>query len=721
GRTAPLTPAHPAYVLYTSGSTGTPKGVVVPHAAVVNRLLGIQDEFGLEPSDICLYKAPATFDASVWELFWPLTTGARIVVADPEGHRDPAYLASLIRRHAVTTVHFVPSMLRAFLDEPTAALCTSLRRVQTGGEALPAELRDRTTGLLGATLNHLYGPTEATIHATTWTCGRRPATGRDTTRPVPIGHPVRNVRAYVLDAGLGPVPPGVTGELYLSGVQLARGYLGRRDLTAERFVACPFGAPGERMYRTGDLARWTADGLLEFAGRADDQVKIRGFRVELGEIEAVLAGHGTVARAAAVVREDQPGQRRLVAYVAAAPGAEPRPADLRRHAAERLPEFMVPAAVVVLAALPLTTSGKLDRRALPEPGPLSAVSKRPARTPEEETLCGLFAEVLGLVGTGIDDDFFDLGGDSLAAIRLAGRIRDTTGIALSVRDLFAAPTVSSLMDRLHLGVPGDAFDVLLPLRASGGRPPLFCVHPAGGLSWCYTGLLRHLGPDRPVYGLQSRGLAHPEAYPETMEELVADYVEQIRSVQPTGPYHLLGWSFGGLAAHAVAVRLRAQGDDVAFLALLDSYPQDPEVPAPPADEQEVLATLLDFAGHGEDVAGGERLRIDDVMEILRSGGGPLADIEERRVAALADVYANNRKLASAHAPGRFHGDLLHFTATADRPDGAPTADVWEPVVTGHVRRYTVDATHHDMCRPEPLAEIGRVLAERLDAADGPAR
>ncbi|WP_449657896.1 amino acid adenylation domain-containing protein [Streptomyces chrestomyceticus] len=723
-RPVPLSPSHPAYVLYTSGSTGAPKGVVVPHAAVVNRLLGIQEEFGLEPSDICLYKAPAAFDASVWELFWPLTTGARIVVAAPDGHRDPAYLAALIREHAVTTVHFVPSMLRAFLDEPGAARCTSLRRVQTGGEPLPAELRDRATHLLGAPLNHLYGPTETTIHATTWSCGRPSAAAPDTTaaRPVPIGRPVRNTRAYVLDAALGPVPPGATGELYLAGVQLARGYLARPGLTAERFIACPYGAPGEQMYRTGDLARWTANGVLEFAGRADDQVKLRGFRIELGEIEAALSRHEDVAAAAVVLREDRPGEQRLVAYVVPAPETGPHPADLRRHAALHLPEFMVPAAVVVLAALPLTSSGKLDRRALPEPGgPLTVTAKRPARTPEEEVLCGLFAEVLGLTGTGIDDDFFDLGGDSLAAIRLVRRIREAAGVELSVSDLFAAPTVSRLMDRLRLGVRGDAFDVLLPLRESGGLPPLFCVHPAGGLSWAYTGLLRHLGPDRPVYGLQARGLARPETYPTSMDELVTDYVRQLRSVRPTGPYHLLGWSFGGLAAHAIAVRLQAEGEKVAFLALLDSYPRDPEAAVPPVEERDVLATLLDFAGHGEDVTDAEQLRVEDVMEILRRGGGPLADIEERRVGALADVFVNSAELASAHAPGRFDGDLLHFTATAGRPDGAPTAAVWEPFVTGRVRRYTVDCTHHAMCRPEPLAEIGRVVAERLDGADRPRR
>ncbi|MFI8194542.1 amino acid adenylation domain-containing protein [Streptomyces sp. NPDC085946] len=717
-RTTRPAPSHAAYVLYTSGSTGTPKGVVVPHAAVVNRLLGIQAEYGLEPSDSVLYKAPAAFDASVWEFFWPLTTGARIVVAEPGGHRDPAYLAATIREHAVTTVHFVPSMLRVFLDEPAVARCTGLRRVLTGGEPLPADLKDRALHVLNgldAVLHHLYGPTETAVHATSWTCEPEPATGPDPDRrPVPIGRPVTNTRVYVLDGGLGPVPPGTVGEVYLAGVQLARGYLNRRGLTAERFVACPFGAPGERMYRTGDLARWTADGVLRFAGRVDDQVKLRGFRVELGEVEAVLTRHETVARAAAAVREDRPGQRRLVAYVVPAPGAEPRESDLRGHAAAALPEFMVPAHVVVLADLPLTTSGKLDRRALPEPGPRSVTSRRPARTPEEEILRALFAEALAVAGAGIDDDFFALGGDSLAAIRLVSRIRATMNLDLSVRDLFAAPTVSRLMDRLRLGVSGDAFDVLLPLRTSGTRPPLFCVHPAGGLSWCYTGLLRLLGPDLPVYGLQSRGLARPETHPATMEDLVTDYVAQIRSGQPAGPYHLLGWSFGGLAAHAAAVRLQAEGEEVALLALLDSYPRDPAAPVTPVAEQDVLAALLDFAGHAEDAGGdGEPLRIADVMEILRNGGGHLADIEERRVEALTEVFTSNTKIAAAHVPGRFDGDVLHFTATAGRPPGAPTAAVWEPAVTGRVERYTVDCTHREMCRPEPLARIGRVLAERL--------
>ncbi|MGW4277869.1 non-ribosomal peptide synthetase, partial [Streptomyces seoulensis] len=313
-------PRHPAYVIYTSGSTGRPKGVTVPHQGIANRLAWMQDAYRLGAQDRVLQKTPAGFDVSVWEFFWPLITGATLVVARPEGHHDPAYLAHLIRRERVTTAHFVPSMLRAFLDEPATAGCGVLRQVMCSGEALPAPLAARFHRVLpGSRLHNLYGPTEASVDVTAHEVGADPAT-------VPIGRPVWNTRTYVLDAALSPVPPGVTGELYLAGVQLARGYLNRPDLTAERFVADPHGPAGARMYRTGDLARWTADGELEYLGRTDDQVKLRGLRIEPGEIEHVLAAHPAVAHAVVVLRED-----RLVAYAVPAAGARPEPAALHRH------------------------------------------------------------------------------------------------------------------------------------------------------------------------------------------------------------------------------------------------------------------------------------------------------------------------------------------------------------------------------------------------------
>ncbi|GLW12941.1 hypothetical protein Misp01_80690 [Microtetraspora sp. NBRC 13810] len=446
---------NPAYVIYTSGSTGRPKGAVVTNEAIVNRLRWMQAEYGLTAGDRVLQKTPSGFDVSVWEFFWPLITGATLVVAEPGGHRDPAYLAALIQRERVTTVHFVPSMLRAFLDEPAAARCSTLRRVICSGEALPADLAARFHRVLGDRLHNLYGPTEAAVDVTFWHC-RPGAEG-----PVPIGRPVWNTAVHVLDRDLRPAAPGELGELYIGGVQLARGYLGRPGLTAGRFTPDPYGPPGARMYRTGDLARRRADGVVEFAGRADDQLKIRGFRVEPGEIEAVLATAPGVRRAAVTAREPRPGTLRLTAYVVLdAPGRDhaldaPRgrgedglrlrdegvAARLREYAAARLPEYMVPSAFVVLDGLPLTPNGKLDRAALPEPR-VGAGTAEPA-TSAEETLAALFAEVLGLPAAGAEDDFFALGGDSILALDLVGRAR-RAGLPITARQVLELGTVRRL-------------------------------------------------------------------------------------------------------------------------------------------------------------------------------------------------------------------------------------------------------------------------------------
>ncbi|MFF9314764.1 non-ribosomal peptide synthase/polyketide synthase [Streptomyces sp. NPDC014748] len=493
-------PRHPAYVIYTSGSTGRPKGVTVPHRGIANRLLWMQDAYRLGADDRVLQKTPAGFDVSVWEFFWPLVTGATLVVARPEGHRDPVYLADLIRRERVTTAHFVPSMLRAFLDEPAAAGCGALRQVMCSGEALPAPLAARFHRVLpDSRLHNLYGPTEASVDVTAHEVAADPGT-------VPIGRPVWNTRAYVLDAGLHPAPPGVAGELYLAGVQLAHGYLGRPDLTAERFVADPYGPAGERMYRTGDLARWTADGELEYLGRTDDQVKLRGFRIEPGEIESVLAAHPDVAQATVVLRED-----RLVAYAVPAAGAAPDPAVLRAHAARTLPGHMVPAAVLVLDALPLTPNGKLDRRALPAPDFAAEVSDTRPRTPLEETLAALVADVLGLERAGVEDDFFTLGGDSIVAMQLVARAR-AAGLAFSPRDVFRHKTVAALAAVTTTAGPAEKpdEDAVLPGLTDAERAEVAAL-PAGTevlpVSPLQAGLLFHAaldsgdqGPD--VYTVQ---------------------------------------------------------------------------------------------------------------------------------------------------------------------------------------------------------------------------
>ncbi len=454
-RVGSLAPMDPAYVIYTSGSTGRPKGVVVPHAGIVNRLLWMQTVYGLGSDDRVLQKTPASFDVSVWEFFWPLITGATLVVAKPEGHKDPAYLAELIRSEAITTVHFVPSMLRAFVAEPGAASCTGLRRVICSGEALPVDLAHRFHSVLDVELHNLYGPTEASVDVTFWQC----VPGSDAVS-VPIGRPVWNTGMYVLDRNLYPVPPEVPGELYIAGVQLARGYLGRPGLTADRFVANPFGSAGERMYRTGDLARWTVHGVLEYLGRTDDQVKIRGFRIELGEIEAVLLDHPDVGEAVVVARDDgSSGHQRLVAYLVPVGDDVLAPSALREALKQILPDYMVPSAFVLLDTLPLTPNGKVDRRALPAPeASTSQAGHVGPRTETERVVAEIWAEVLGMERIGVDDNFFDLGGDSILSIQVISRLRTAFAVDLSPRAVFSNPTVAGLAD-------------LIPADAGGGGLP----------------------------------------------------------------------------------------------------------------------------------------------------------------------------------------------------------------------------------------------------------
>ncbi|MFE7296902.1 amino acid adenylation domain-containing protein [Streptomyces sp. NPDC057579] len=476
----PRVPGHgdnAAYVIYTSGSTGRPKGTVNTYAGMANRLWWMQRDHELRPADRVLQSTPVSFDVSVWEVFWTLTHGGTLVVARPDGHRDPLYLERLMSDEHVTVVHLSSSMLGAYLAE--TRLPHSVRLVVSGDEALPAELVRRFHEDADAVLLNAYGPTEAAVDVTTWPAGQDTGT-------VLIGGPVPNTSMYVLDADLAPVAPGVPGELYCQGVQLARGYLDRPALTAERFVASPYGPPGSRMYRTGDVARWTADGELEYLGRADNQVKLRGFRVELGEIEDALADHPAVAQAAAAVH----GQW-LVGYVVPTDPSAPLDAadDIRDRLAARLPEFMVPAQIVPLDVLPLTPNGKLDRNALPVPD-LAHTSGRGPRTPQEEILCGLFAEVLGVAEVSIDDDFFALGGHSLLVTRLAGRIRAALDTDIELSVLFEATTVAKLATRLagsgprRSGVTAQPREGRLPLSYAQER--LWFLHRFEGPSPTYN-------------------------------------------------------------------------------------------------------------------------------------------------------------------------------------------------------------------------------------------
>ncbi len=445
-----VTPDGLAYVIYTSGSTGRPKGAMNAHRGVVNRLLWKQGEYALHPDDVVLQKTPFSFDVSVWEFFWPLITGARLVLARPEGHKDPAYLAEIIERAGVTTLHFVPSMLRAFLEHGDTGRCQSVRRVMSSGEALPAELVGRFfRALPHAELHNLYGPTEAAVDVTFWACS--PA---DAGRAVPIGRPVANSRIYILDRrSNAPSPARIPGELHIAGVQVGRGYLGRPSLTAATFVPDPFSTePGARMYRTGDLARWRADGAAEYLGRIDHQVKVRGFRVELGEIETVLCAHPGVRETIVLAREDAPGVARLVGYYVPAADDDVPVEALRAFLRSRLPEHMVPSALVRMEAMPLSPNGKIDRRALPAPerGARGGAPFVAPRSEVEEILSGIWTEVLGVERIGMHDHFFDLGGYSILGVKVVSRVQEAFGVSLPLHTLFQAPTIESLSQAIAL-------------------------------------------------------------------------------------------------------------------------------------------------------------------------------------------------------------------------------------------------------------------------------
>src|SRR5436305_3104678 len=438
-----------AYVLYTSGSTGRPKGVMIPHRGIVNRLLWMQEAYGLGPDDRVLQKTPYSFDVSLWEFFWTLTTGACLVVARPGGHKDAAYLAEVIAQERVTVMHFVPSMLQAFVEQPELAGCAGLRLVVASGEALTPELRRRFRERLPARLENLYGPTEAAVDVTAWNCLEEAPGGA-----VPIGRPVANTRIHLLGLlgqGGRPVPTGIAGELHIGGVQLARGYWNRPDLTAERFIPDAWGgAAGERLYRTGDLARHLPGGAVEYLGRLDHQVKVRGFRIELGEIEAALATHPGVRDAVVVARAEEGGGLQLVGYTVATDErelSELRPAELRAFLAARLPDYMVPTAWVQLNALPLTTSGKVDRKALPAPHRTAAAYSAP-RTPVEQVVAGVWAELLRARQVGREDNFFDLGGDSIKAVRLVSRLNERLAADLRVQAVFNHQSVATLAERI---------------------------------------------------------------------------------------------------------------------------------------------------------------------------------------------------------------------------------------------------------------------------------
>ncbi|MFD5200510.1 amino acid adenylation domain-containing protein [Streptomyces sp. NPDC058375] len=730
-------PVEPAYLLHTSGSTGRPKGVLVGHGSLA-RLLEHHRRHLFGPSvraagkprlDVALTTA-LSFDAAWDPVLW-MVDGHRLHVLDDLTRRDPEALVEAVRVLGLDVLESTPTHVRQLLD---AGLFAGSGRAPSvivlGGEAVPAVLWDDLRSRPGLTAWNFYGPTEATVDTLT-------ADVRATERPV-LGTPVEGTSVRLLDDRLRPVPVGVTGDLYLAGDSLALGYHGQSAETAARFVPDPHGPAGTRMYRTGDRAVRRRDDALEFAGRADGQVKVRGFRVEPEGIAAVLAEHADVAQAAVVAHGEGSGGSRLAAYVVlTAQHAVPAGSDamdratpvgparsdadrldgLREHATVRLPGYMVPSGWVAVDSIPLTPNGKLDRKALPglAPQAASACPGRSPRNPREDVLCTLFAQVLEREQVLIDDDFFALGGHSLLAAGLIRRIRDALGADVSIRSLFEAPTVAALAERIGAGVQDNPLATLLPLRTRGSLPPLFCVHPAGGLAWSYAGLLPHLGNDRPVYGLQTPNLDGTEPFPDSIEAMASVYVAELRAVQPHGPYHLFGWSFGGNVVQEVAVQLQEAGEEVALLTILDAFPLAPLDDLDSASRDTVFRALLSNMGVGQEVLDGEGpVEAAAVRDQFLANGSPLGALEPATIDAMVDNFAGQARLMRKYTPRVFHGPVLFFTATEGRPRDIFGLSLWAPYIDGPLENHDVACAHAQMMQPAAREQIGTTVSAMLD-------
>jgi hypothetical protein len=553
--------------------------VAVTHANVLGLYTNAGLRFDFRESDVWTMFHSFAFDFSVWELWCALASGAAVVVVDQITSRSPEQLRELLVRERVTVLNQTPSAFYQLAEADRVADGAgelALRYVVFGGEALDLRKLQRwydRHAVDAPLLVNMYGITETTVHVSYQAIDERLALS-----PVSvIGRGLPGLHTYVLDQRLTPSPVTVVGELYIAGAQLSRGYLGQPGLTATRFVANPFGPAGSLMYRSGDVGRWAGGedtAALEYSGRSDQQVQLRGFRIELGEIEAALSRLPGVAQAVVLVRTEDVIGDRLIGYVVAEDSlAEAlEPAALRSAVGEFLTGYMVPDVIVVIEALPLTPNGKLDRKALPAPEFVGSAVFRAPSTPGEQAISRVFAELLGVERVGLDDSFFELGGNSLLATQVAARLGAELGEKVPVVWLFTAPTPAGLAAQLdnrrsgHID-PEAAFDVLLPLRPSGSAEPLFCVHPLGGIAWSFAGLAAHLDADRPIYGLQSPALSSDSSsLPDSIEDWAHRYVKAIRTVQPQGPYHLLGWSLGGVLAHAMAVQLQSEGEQVALLA-----------------------------------------------------------------------------------------------------------------------------------------------------------
>ena len=728
-----------AYVLFTSGSTGRPKGVAISHRAIDNRLRWQQHQIPVGEGDRVLHKTPISFDVHVWELYWPLAEGAAVVIAAPEGHRDPAYLARVIAEQSVTAVHFVPTMLSALTSSPAARRILAdagfgrdrdqpLRYVVCSGEALQKDQVQAAGEVLGVYPLNLYGPTEAAVDVTFWETSTDPQR-----ESVPIGEPVWNTGTLILDPTGHPVPVGVTGELHLSGVQLARGYKNNPQATAAAFVEqAPAGAlallngESQRLYRTGDLACWEIlpDGraVIGYRGRTDYQIKVRGQRLELGDIEMALAAvEGVSASVALLYRGLREPALAAVLEVGDVPAerAEQLVEAAREHCAQVLPDYMVPTLWHTLPTLPVSPSGKADRKLLAslDLTPQTSDAEGPHGLLEQQ-LCSIIAGVLGRERFGVDEDFFASGGHSLAALEVIAAVEEQLGLRVSIGALFAHPTVQALAASIA-GERGEGaeFAPVLPLREhpaahDAAEPahqpaPLFILPPAGGLGWCYAGYLSHLPAQQSVYALQAEAFSDPQAgFASSLQELAEGYLKLIEKTlaERSLPrrFALMGWSVGGTAAVQVAALAQAAGALVERVILLDAYPSEQWQGVPAPDEQESFRALLRMGGLPEPAAD-ERLDLPGTLERLQRAGSAMGYLPEEKLGVCLGSMRASAALMRGAEQAFFEGDVL-LVGVPHEDQPYLDAAGWSAHASSF-RAVLLEGTHPDLVNPARLAEV----------------
>ena len=719
-------PANLIYVMYTSGSTGQAKGVAVTHRSVM-RLVRGANYVDLGPDQVLLQLAPATFDAATFEIWGALLNGGRLVIAPP-GPLSLEEIGRTVREGEVTTLWLTAGLFHQMVDQRAEDL-SGVKQLLAGGDVLSPHHVRRMIEVCDVLVNG-YGPTENT----TFTACHRMTEANQIGETVSIGRPISNTQIYILDSGMKPAPVGVVGELFTGGDGLARGYLRQPALTAERFVPNPFSQePGERLYRTGDLARYMEDGRIEFVGRADEQVKVRGFRIEPGEVETALVQCEGVRESVVVVREDARGEKLLVAYVVAEPAEQPpKLGELRAALRERLPDYMIPTTYVVLDQLPLTPNGKVDRRALPaldgSRPELESRYEKP-RTSLEKLLAEMWQDVLEVEAVGIHDDFFELGGTSLRVVVFVNKLEQRLNVHVPVKALFGAPNIAALAEYLkeHYAQTVSAasredgsWSPLVEIQPGTNKPPLFFVHPIGGNVFCYFNLARRLGTDQPFYALQSIGLNNGHPGHTRIEEMASYYIEHLRAVQPAGPYHLGGWSLGGVVAFEMARQLKADEADVSLLALIDSPSPSAFTRMPREDDLSRLASFaIDLGFSQEHVSRSfndvRSLPLEDQLAYMldRALAENLipAGMELDHLQRLFRVFKTNREALRAYVPGVYAGQITYVQAVDNNAN--QTSNDWHEFARDGVEVHQLPGDHYSILKDPYVNALAQCIEQRI--------